>query len=42
MSDTEDKNFDKLIEDLLDEDELKLLMKIVKNKGELEKGGNDV
>ena len=42
MNDSEDKNFDKLIEDLLDKDELKLLMTIVKNKGELDKSGDNV
>ncbi len=42
MKDDIDENFDKLIADLLDEDELKFLMMIVKNKGELEKEGNDV
>lgn len=42
MNDNKDENFDKLIADLLDEDELKLLMMIVKNKGELEKEGKDV
>lgn len=42
MNDSEDKNFDKLIEDLLDKDELKLLMTIVKNKGELVKSGDNV
>jgi hypothetical protein len=42
LKDDIDENFDKLIADLLDEDELKFLMMIVKNKGELEKEGNDV
>jgi hypothetical protein len=42
LNDSEDRNFDKLISDLLDEDELKLFKEIVKNKGDLEKKVDDV
>lgn len=36
LKENDDGKFDKLIGDLLDEEELKLLKKIVRNKGELE------
>lgn len=36
MSNDDDEKFDKLIADLLDEDELELLKRIVRKKGELE------
>lgn len=41
MNNEDDEKFNNLIADLLDEDELKLLKRIVKNKGEFEEE-NDV
>ena len=41
MNENNDEKFGKLIADLLEEDELKLLKRIVKSRGELE-GANDV